>query len=266
MILVASKLSVLERHLKSVLILSCSFWENLNRITSPDYLPTNQDILHYRYKTIGITKKDFLVSNACYNVWDVGGARKERRKWIHCIENLDIIIFSVDTSAYDTGIFEDDKISVMQENLAIFDNICKSRWLRKAVVLLCFNKVDSLQRKLAYRPFDDYYEDFNGNNLSLEDVMAYIETKFVSLVADSNKPKDMVQVCFTEMTDDRNLGQAVFDALSICVKIKEFYDNKDKEDNKKRVAAAQVTGGGGCLSPLRLVKRWLVSKVFSTLS
>lgn len=187
------------------------------------------------------------MSNSNYNIWDVGGTWKERRKWIHCIQNLDIIIFSVDISAYDLVVFEDDRINAMQENLDIFDNICKSRWLRKAVVLLCFNKVDSLQRKLANRPFDDYFEDFEGDRLNLEDVMAYIETKFVSL--NDFKPKDMVQVCFTEMIDDKNLGKAVFAALRTCEKIKGFYDEKEKNE----------TQASGCLQPLRL-KRWLVSR------
>lgn len=244
----ASKLSVLEKCLKKlILILSFSFWKNLNRITSPDYLPTNQDILRYRFKTDRVTKRDFLMSNSYYSIWDVGGARKERRKWIHCIQNLDVIIFSVDISAYDMGLFENNKVNVMHENLKLFDNICKSRWLRESVVLLCFNKVDSLQHKLAHRPFDEYFEDFEGDRLNLEDVMAYIETKFVSL--NDFKPKDMIQVFSTEITDDRNLGEAVFAALGTCVKIKEFYDNKEKVD-------AQATGH---LSPSRL-KQWLVSR------
>lgn len=78
--------------------------------------------------------------------------------------------------------------------------------------------------------------------------MTYMETKFMKLV--DSKPKDMVQVCFTEMTDDRNLGKAVFEALSTCVKIKEFYDDKEGK------VGVQATG---CLSPWRL-KRWLVSR------
>lgn len=248
MILAASKLLILESYLKKLIfIFLFSFFENLNRITAPDYIPTNQDILRYRFKTIRVTKKDFLVGNSNYNIWDVGGTWKERRKWIHCIQNLDVIFFSVDVSAYDLSVFEDDKFNVMQENLEIFDNICKSRWLRKAVVLLCFNKVDSLQRKLAYRPFDEYFEDFEGDRLNLEDVMAYIETRFVNL--NDFRPKDMIQVCFTEMTDDKNLGKAAFAALRTCVKIKDFYDEKEKRE----------TQAGGCLQPLRL-KQWLVSR------
>ena len=223
-----------------------SFFERLDRILSSSYIPTNQDVLQFRFRTTGITKKD-LLCDLDYNIWDVGGARKERRKWIHCLQGLDVIIFSVDISAYDLQMFEDDNINVMQEDLQLFESICKSRQLRKTVVLLSLNKVDSLQRKLAIRPFDDYFEDFDSDRLNLEDVMAYIETRFLDV--NIYKPKDMIQVCFTEMVDDKNLGMAVFAALETCVKIKESYDEKEAHNN-------QVRKG---IQPLRF-KQWLASR------
>ena len=32
---------------------------------------------------------------------DVGGQRSERRKWIHCFDNIDMILFIVAVSDYD---------------------------------------------------------------------------------------------------------------------------------------------------------------------
>ena len=40
---------------------------------------------------------------------DVGGQRSERRKWIHCFENVTSIIFLVALSEYDQVLFESDK-------------------------------------------------------------------------------------------------------------------------------------------------------------
>lgn len=37
---------------------------------------------------------------------DVGGQRSERRKWIHCFENVTSIIFLVALSEYDQILFE----------------------------------------------------------------------------------------------------------------------------------------------------------------
>ena len=43
-----------------------------------------------------------------YRMVDVGGQRSERRKWIHCFENVTSIIFLVALSEYDQILFESD--------------------------------------------------------------------------------------------------------------------------------------------------------------
>lgn len=40
---------------------------------------------------------------------DVGGQRSERRKWIHCFENVTSIIFLAAVSEYDQVIYENEK-------------------------------------------------------------------------------------------------------------------------------------------------------------
>lgn len=47
---------------------------------------------------------------------DVGGQRSERRKWIHCFENVTSIIFLVALSEYDQILFESE--NEVSENLA----------------------------------------------------------------------------------------------------------------------------------------------------
>lgn len=45
---------------------------------------------------------------------DVGGQRSERRKWIHCFENVTSIIFLVALSEYDQILFEsDNEVSIL---------------------------------------------------------------------------------------------------------------------------------------------------------
>ncbi len=44
----------------------------------------------------------------CYpRVVDVGGQRSERKKWIHCFEDVTAILFFVSLSAYDLGLREE---------------------------------------------------------------------------------------------------------------------------------------------------------------
>ena len=40
---------------------------------------------------------------------DVGGARSERRKWIHCFDDVHAVLFMCALSGYDMTLFEDEK-------------------------------------------------------------------------------------------------------------------------------------------------------------
>lgn len=41
---------------------------------------------------------------------DVGGQRSERRKWIHCFENVTSVMFLVAISEYDQTLVESDEV------------------------------------------------------------------------------------------------------------------------------------------------------------
>lgn len=41
------------------------------------------------------------------SMFDVGGQRSERKKWIHCFENVTSIIFCVALSEYDQTLLEE---------------------------------------------------------------------------------------------------------------------------------------------------------------
>lgn len=43
-------------------------------------------------------------------MFDVGGQRSERKKWIHCFEGVTAIIFCVAMSAYDLVLAEDEEM------------------------------------------------------------------------------------------------------------------------------------------------------------
>ena len=57
---------------------------------------------------------------------DVGGQRSERRKWIHCFENVTSIIFLVALSEYDQILFESDN-EVCQVDFQTYTNVFSFR-------------------------------------------------------------------------------------------------------------------------------------------
>lgn len=57
-------------------------------------------------------------------MFDVGGQRSERKKWIHCFEGVTCIIFIAALSAYDMVLVEDDEVVSAQLGLSV----CQGRW------------------------------------------------------------------------------------------------------------------------------------------
>ena len=61
-----------------------------------------------------------------FSIVDVGGQRNERKKWIHCFENVNAIIFVSALSEYDLVLVEDPSVVSCQTiNIWFFFNpIC----------------------------------------------------------------------------------------------------------------------------------------------
>jgi len=95
-------------------------------------------------------------------MFDVGGQRSERKKWIHCFENVTTILFLVAISEYDQLLFEDETVNRMQEALTLFDSICNSRWFTKTSIILFLNKMDRFKEKLPISPMSNYFPDYTG--------------------------------------------------------------------------------------------------------
>lgn len=60
------------------------FFANIPRIGAADYVPDEADVLRARTKTTGISETRFNMGQLSIHMFDVGGQRSERKKWIHC--------------------------------------------------------------------------------------------------------------------------------------------------------------------------------------
>jgi guanine nucleotide-binding protein subunit alpha len=92
------------------LSISCSlpyFFQSLPRLFAPGFTPTAQDIIRTRARTIGITETTFQLNDHEMLMVDVGGQKSERRKWIHCFQDVTSILFLISLSGYDQCLVED---------------------------------------------------------------------------------------------------------------------------------------------------------------
>uniref|UniRef100_A0A8D0G7V1 G protein subunit alpha i3 n=1 Tax=Sphenodon punctatus TaxID=8508 RepID=A0A8D0G7V1_SPHPU len=183
---------------------SASYYLNdLDRISQPTYIPTQQDVLRTRVKTTGIPTFNLLHFSCCLT-------RSERKKWIHCFEGVTAIIFCVALSDYDLVLAEDEEMNRMHESMKLFDSICNNKWFTDTSIILFLNKKDLFEEKIRRSPLTICYPEYTGSN-TYEEAAAYIQCQFEDL----NRRKDTKEIYthFTCATDTKNV-QFVFDAVT----------------------------------------------------
>ncbi len=73
--------AIMERSSEFYLMDSAAyFFDNVNRIGQPDYVPNENDVLRARSKTTGISETRFNMGQLSIHLFDVGGQRSERKK------------------------------------------------------------------------------------------------------------------------------------------------------------------------------------------
>ncbi|XP_026468123.1 guanine nucleotide-binding protein G(q) subunit alpha isoform X1 [Ctenocephalides felis] len=174
----------------------------IDRVAAHSYLPTEQDILRVRVPTTGIIEYPFDLEEIRFRMVDVGGQRSERRKWIHCFENVTSIIFLVALSEYDQILFESENENRMEESKALFKTIITYPWFQHSSVILFLNKKDLLEEKIMYSHLVDYFPEYDGPQRDAIAAREFILRMFVDLNPDSEK---IIYSHFTCATDTENI-------------------------------------------------------------
>lgn len=174
------------------------YFEELDRFFATDYIPNDQDILRSRLKTTGITETEFNLGQLIYRMFDVGGQRSERKKWIHCFENVTALLFLVAISGYDQCLVEDKDANQMQEALMLFESICNSQWFIRTSIILFMNKIDLFREKISTSPVKKYFPDYTGDPDSYKQASEFFHDNFKRL---NRNPSKDIYVHYTNATD-----------------------------------------------------------------
>ncbi|XP_044746097.1 guanine nucleotide-binding protein G(f) subunit alpha [Coccinella septempunctata] len=232
-------------------LLDCAeyFLGRIKEIRRNDYLPNTQDILFCRIKTTSINKIEFTITNdkkfgsshPKFWMYDVGGQRGERRKWIQVFEGIDAILFLIAASEFDQHLREDPTKNRFQESLTLFGDIYGSRFLRTAGLIVFLNKQDLLKKKIKEgKKLQDYFPEYKTYdnkerksyfNDEYEKAKSFMKDKILELVQPLSVehvgfipgkfiheiiPKRDVYIHYTVATDTRNI-KTVFDCVQEIV-------------------------------------------------
>ncbi|KDQ17576.1 hypothetical protein BOTBODRAFT_105257 [Botryobasidium botryosum FD-172 SS1] len=179
-----------------------SFYSDLPRLFNPSYRPSDQDILRCRARTTGITETVFSLRGHDLHMLDVGGQKSERRKWIHCFQDVTTILFLVSLSGYDQCLFEDKDANQMQDAMAIWDSICHSQWFKQTSIILFLNKNDLFEDKVRHSDIKTHFPDYEGKPGSASEGRDYFKRRFLKLSAKSNRVKEReIYTHYTNATD-----------------------------------------------------------------
>ncbi|KAN0138558.1 Guanine nucleotide binding protein (G-protein), alpha subunit [Lactarius tabidus] len=178
------------------------FFSDLDRLFRPDYVPTEQDIVRCRARTIGITETVFQLRDHEMLMVDVGGQKSERRKWIHCFQDVTSILFLVSLSGYDQCLVEDKDANQMQDAMTIWDSICYSQWFKSTSIILFLNKDDLFQAKIQHSDIKTFFPDFDGEPRDANAGRDYFKKRFARLAQKAGRSKEReIYIHITTATD-----------------------------------------------------------------
>lgn len=200
----------------------------LREVANPEYLPSDPDILRARRMTKGIYETRFIVDKVNFYMFDVGGQRVERSKWIQCFNDVTAIIYIVACSSFNMVVREDGVTNRLKESLGLFEQIWNNRWLRTVSMILFLNKMDILKSKVEANKFkiEDYFPEFmaykpppleGAEKRDVGDTEAVVKAKFFFrdlFLRVSRKSHDGRHYCyphFTTAVDTENIRR-VFDS------------------------------------------------------
>ncbi|KAH9502062.1 Guanine nucleotide-binding protein subunit alpha-13 [Dermatophagoides farinae] len=184
------------------------YFENIDRITNEKYVPNTNDIVKSRIRTI-----EFICDNHIIRMYDVGGQRSERRKWIQCFEDVRTLLFVVAISEYDMTLVEDSSRNRLKESLLLFENISNNLFFHNTCTILFLNKFDLFRQKILFtdRQLKYFFTEYQGPDYDAERSSKFIENQFRQIAQQANCNKTL-HTHYTTATDTVNIKQT-FDSI-----------------------------------------------------
>ncbi|KAF8633628.1 hypothetical protein AX15_001317 [Amanita polypyramis BW_CC] len=200
------------------------FLDSLERVTSLRYIPSDDDILRARLKTIGVSEHRFklragnMVSHD-WRIFDVGGARSLRAAWAPYFDNMDTIIFLAPISCFDQVLVEDSTVNRLEDSILLWKSVVSNSLLKHTEIVLFLNKVDIMKAKLeAGIKFGNFVISYGNRPNDLEHASSYLKKKFAALHKQYS-PRARTFYChLTTVTDVRSTQRILENVKDMVVR------------------------------------------------
>jgi len=191
------------------------FFENLARCCASGYVPSLEDVLHVRIKTTGIKEISFAFKGFTFRVVDVGGQRSERRKWIHCFQDVTAVLYVVSLADYDLTMEEDPTTNRLTESLDLFNKVVNNAFFVNVDVVLFLNKKDVFRQKIVATPITECFREWPANKdpHSYDAAVSYLSGKFAEANAGKTRKIYTHETCATDTSNVQVVWNAVHEVL-----------------------------------------------------
>jgi GTPase SAR1 family protein len=159
------------------------YFDNVERFAHENFQPTSDDMFRAKLKTTGISEVVFEVSKIEFTLVDVGGQRSERRKWLHCFDDVTSVIFLAALDEYDMTLEEDLSTNRFEESSRLFSEVTASNFFQPHSWILFLNKFDLFETKIKKLPLTNFFADYpedKGSNFDegIKDMQQRYQSNF----------------------------------------------------------------------------------------
>jgi len=187
---------------------------NVDRLSQPDTICTNDDIVRCRQRTTGLSEIEFPFGKHYFHLFDVGGQKPERRKWdvIANTHKPTALLFFTSLVDWDIPLISEEGKTRMDESLEVWVEVLNKEEFENATIILFLNKNDLFEDKIERVNLSDTFPDYKGGS-ELQPALDFIKDLFLNNSQNTKHQTESIHVHNT-CAIDTTVMQVVFESVT----------------------------------------------------
>ncbi|XXH04548.1 hypothetical protein Hte_010965 [Hypoxylon texense] len=175
------------------------FFESINRIAAPEYVPTNEDILRTKEAAGKPTESVLEYMGSKYAIVDIPGTRTLPNVCESTSDHISTILFTIDPTAYSRTIHGDGSVDHMQEQMSLFESTVNDRRYLQTDFVVVITKIDLLEDYLRDNDASKYLGIGPDTN-TVDKYARYLEARLLNMIV-SNQVRERTRVVRANLVD-----------------------------------------------------------------